>query len=317
MSTMSTLPRTQNKIQREPSRFIFISGLQNPRSLTELRHWFTRGHHIYDELRKPAMPACVAGHGPERLVTSTSDGHPAWNDTLNAQAITEVDCWLSGQVHDIEHLESALALESEEKKLAAEEEERLDQKERRRKEIKARTWTGSRGKYGNEAGARPHGFHGRAAGAELKLVPQVEMTGSHEQHIYAFPHALPNQFGLVTRDMSQQYHQPTIGSVERSPMRRMLLPLPAPTSYGLDEMVTPAFGLPQPASYAWDGVLHGTEEYVLATPTQMATAPALSVLSPRATDFVPQGIFTPELNVAAPIAGAISTFTPTPPPNRQ
>lgn len=340
-------PRTSSANQVEPSPYIYISGLQTARPLSELRHWHARGHYIYDKLKYPVIPACVAGHGPDRLATASPGGHPAWKDTLDQTEVFESEESLKRQIGEVESAERALALEAEEKKLAAEEEEKLEKLERRKEEIKAKTWSGSRGKYGNEAGAKPHSFSGKVIGANLKAAGSGTQTPAQTSTGYKHPpHAYPDQFGpphiMTPRDMPHQHHSPTLPTRQYSPQ----YPFPTPTGFALDQMVTPAPAYIQPAlpaygqSSTFDDVVRGMERQVLgfATPrpatahplmddnscdggwwAQPAATPTMSVLSPRAANFVPGGIFTPDVRreFATPVAGAVGARPPLSPLEEQ
>lgn len=211
-----------NKVA-EPSRYIYVSGVGTPRPLNELRHWFTRGHYIYDELRKPVVPAAVAGAGPDRLATATSECHPRWEDTLpsdpSASAESHLDggavaaqnkkllvsdddeTWLEAQFEEIAALEAALELEKGEREAAAAEEERKREEDRRKAEIKKKTWSGSRGKYGNAMGARPHSFHGKAASDARDFNSHDSVRRQHQhqhqrqiQHPHQHPHQHQHQY---------------------------------------------------------------------------------------------------------------------------
>lgn len=212
-----------NKVA-EPSRYIHVSGVGTPRPLNELRHWFTRGHYIYDELRKPVVPAAVAGAGPDRLATATSECHPRWEDTLpsdpSASAESHLDggavtaqkeklpvsgddeeTWLKAQFEEIAALEAALELEKGEREAAAAEEERKREEDKRKAEIKKKTWSGSRGKYGNAMGARPHSFHGKAVSDARGFNSHDSVRRQHQhQHQHRrqlqlqHPHQLQHQY---------------------------------------------------------------------------------------------------------------------------
>ncbi|KAF9631520.1 hypothetical protein BFW01_g2382 [Lasiodiplodia theobromae] len=237
-----------NKVA-EPSRYIHISGVPTPRPLNELRHWFTRGHYIYDELRKPVVPAAVAGAGPDRLATATSECHPRWEDTLpsgsSASAESHFDggamaaqnkkllvsddndeTWLEAQFKEIAALEAALELEKGEREAAAAEEERKREEDRRKAEIKKKTWSGSRGKYGN---ARPHGFHGKAVSGTRGLDSR-DAVQRQPQHQYQYQLQHPHQQGTSLAHLGG-YGVEMYAEAERHPgyPSANFQPLPTPT----------------------------------------------------------------------------------------
>lgn len=295
---MSALRRTDMEYHPEPSRYIYISGLRNPRPLNELRHWFSRGRYIYDELRCPVVPTSVAGQGPDRLSTASSGAHPVWEDTLNEEVPGKAHQHLKAQFDEIQRVEDAIALEEEERKVAEEEEDRLDEKEMRKKAIRAKTWTGSRGKYGNEATAMPHAFPGRG----VQHVAQ-HLTPSHSPSPFA--PAIEYPMDAYAPHQAQRFQ-----------------PFSGPADTFMPSFVNPAYAAIQ-NDVAFNEAVYSMEQQILRSPPQPfplllnhvddqsaswaspAPTPAMSVLSPRAAAFVPAGLFSPEMyhGVPAPLMG--------------
>ncbi|KAL1619457.1 hypothetical protein SLS54_006736 [Diplodia seriata] len=363
----------------EPSRFIHVSGIRTPRPLAELRHWFSRGHFIYDELREPVVPTAVAGAGPDRLATATSESHPRWESTLGVPALrsapadvevegeagapaeaasasvglddgdaalaavaekrgldasatvpdgnvvlhekakaTEAELLFEAQVKTIEDVEAALALQKGEGAVAAEEEQRLIEEESRKAEIKSKTWTGSRGKYGHKKGARPHGFHGRPAGGLGVDSERYQQQQQQQDALMSFDarHDMNSYDEAARARYTGQFDHfephPTPGTLPR-----------------YESYMGPDNQLPESLSTHWrmrqeyEAKLEAAQreqhrlrcERLAKYPwtwrdtvrdTTPVVSPVMSVLSPRAHEFVPTGLISPPAShgFVAPSMGA-------------
>ncbi|GME63913.1 hypothetical protein GTA08_BOTSDO05725 [Neofusicoccum parvum] len=321
MSSAMSLERSRSSNPAEPSRFIYISGLRNPRPLSELRHWFSRGRHIYDELRVPVVPCSVGGAGPDRLATSASSGHPTWESTLpdhDAEELLFVEEHLKKQVAEIEAIEALVELEEAEKAKAEEEEERLDEEEKKKKEIRANTWKGSRGKYGNESGAKPHTFMGRVSSPGQQQQQQQQPGMSHP-----LPALLPPPAAGLERQAPQPFLDPAMGydafpSSPSSPVQsfnHLTTAHPFPAAIASDTLFNhngvhtfpqqqQQAPRPQPQHHRAAPLHLNTTDIADNYPDwwaqPSAATPAMSVLSPRAVSFVPAGLFSPEAHHAVP-----------------
>ncbi|KAL1635385.1 hypothetical protein SLS56_001810 [Neofusicoccum ribis] len=326
MSSAMSLERSRSSNPAEPSRFIYISGLRNPRPLSELRHWFSRGRHIYDELRVPVVPCSVGGAGPDRLATSASSGHPTWESTLpdhDAEELLFVEEHLKKQVAEIEAIEALVELEEAEKAKAEEEEERLDEEEKKKKEIRANTWKGSRGKYGNESGAKPHTFPGRVGSPDQQQ--QQQQQAELSRHL---PALLSPPVAGLERQASQPFLDPAMGNdaFPSSPVQsfnHLTTAHPFPAAVASDTLFNhngvhtfpqqqqqapraqPQHHRAAPLHLNTTGIIDNSPDWW----TQPSAAtPAMSVLSPRAVSFVPAGLFSPEAQHVVPC------LAPTPAP---
>ncbi|KAL1650342.1 hypothetical protein SLS58_001159 [Diplodia intermedia] len=358
----------------EPSRFIHVSGIRAPRPLAELRHWFSRGHFIYDELREPVVPTAVAGAGPDRLATATSGAHPRWESTLGVPALrsapaaddvevegegegdagapaeapsgapasasvpgldgcdaasaaavaekrgldasaavpggdgvlrekakaTEAEFLFEAQVKTIEDVEAALALQHGEGAIAAEEEQRLIAEKDRKAEIKSKTWTGSRGKYGHKKGARPHAFHGRPAGGFGVDSGRYQQEQQQQDGRYGMNSYDEAAHARYTGQFDHFDPRPTPGTLSR-----------------YESCMGPDDQLPESLSTHYWRMREEYEAKVEAAQleqhrlrrerlakypetwrrtvrdTTPVVSPVMSVLSPRAHEFVPAGLISP------------------------
>ncbi|OJD39872.1 uncharacterized protein BKCO1_2000200 [Diplodia corticola] len=399
-SNSNSTTTSQRKPVTEPSRFIHVSGVRQPQPLTSLRHWFSRGHYVYDELRAPVVPTAVAGAGPDRLATATSGWHPRWEDTLEeeegeeegkegeeegeedggevggggAAAPLRSACGgtadgggettsggggeeeedgasgcgsgsvvgvvvaaaadgpatggvaFEAQMKLVEDVEAAFRLQTGEDAVAAEEEER------EKAEIRRKTWSGSRGKYGHPKSAyKPHAPHGRPVGGSVNNGAGTD--GAHHHHHQK--QQQQRQQGPQQDAMAMSYEghgaNPYAGADAGYPGQFHPFPTPIAHPYQ-DHMATASAyqngSLESPRTHfmrvEYEAKLEAAKqaqyrrrcERLAERPwtwmntvrdTTPVVSPVVSTLSPRATEFVPAGLISPHTNPAAFMAPPVST----------